>query len=539
MNLAAQVAALKRDCRLLAGPEDRPLEFAAYRERPVGFATHVLKQRWTPAQQNIARLLMTPPHRVLVAASHNCGKTHLSAGVVLWWHLTRSPAIIITTAPKLEQVRDLLWKEIRRQGRGLVSFPGPRMCRLERDEEDFAVGTTARTGTAFQGHHGPHNLLVFDEATGVANEFWEVAETMFQLETHGWLCIFNPTDTSTAAYQQWNARNAAGDYLWHRVTMSATDHPNIAAERAGRAPPVPSAIRLKRLDDMLHEWCDPVHPGTQVVTDIEWPIGSGHYLRPGPLAEARLLGRWASSGRGVWSDALWQACCVRNDRPLNPAWQLVIGCDVARYGEDYTAIVVRLGPVALHFEQHNGWNGAQIVGRLKQLCREWANVASNLRDPNAERLKAERVPVYIDDDGLGGMGVVDHHGGFAFRGVSAAKLARDQDTYHRMRDELWHNTANRAKRGDLDLSRLPKDVLQRLQGQALAPTYGLTPDGRLQVESKDKTKERIGHSPDGMDALNLAFLELPSMTFHSVEPSPRPDSSAWRDTSTGGHFGGR
>jgi hypothetical protein len=32
------------------------------------------------------------------------------------------------------------------------------------------------------------------------------------------------------------------------------------------------------------------------------------WYRPGPLFEARGLGRWPSHSSGVWSEALWQRC---------------------------------------------------------------------------------------------------------------------------------------------------------------------------------------------------------------------------------------
>jgi hypothetical protein len=39
----------------------------------------------------------------------------------------------------------------------------------------------------------------------------------------------------------------------------------------------------------------------------------------------------------------------------------------------------------------------------------------------------------------------------------------------------------------------------------MAPTWKLDAEGRRVVEPKDKIKERLGRSPDGLDALNLAY----------------------------------
>jgi hypothetical protein len=39
----------------------------------------------------------------------------------------------------------------------------------------------------------------------------------------------------------------------------------------------------------------------------------------------------------------------------------------------------------------------------------------------------------------------------------------------------------------------------------MAPKYALDAQGRRCVEPKDKTKAELGRSPDGLDAMNLAY----------------------------------
>ena len=430
---------------------------------------------------------MTPPYRVLVKASHNVGKTHLAGGLVNWWYDSFDPGITLTTAPTDRQVQDLLWKEVRTQRRGRGGFPGPKMPRLESAANHFAHGFTARDGDAFQGHHAEHLLIIFDEAVGVAPVFWETAESMFAGEGHGWLAIFNPTDTSSQAY----AEELTGN--WHVISLSALEHPNIAAELRGEPPPFPAAIRLGRLETLLRAWCQPVH-GAPQATDIEWPPGSGTYLRPGPIAEARLLGRWPSQAtNSVWSDGAWQtADALALPEPDAP---VEIGCDVARFGDDFTSIHVRRGPVSLHHETANGWDTTQTAGRLKALARQWAQHAG---------MVAEDVAIKVDDDGVGG-GVVDQADDFRFVPISGASKAFDEEGYPNRRSELWFATAERAKEGRLSLARLDADTRRELRRQAMAPTWKLDNQGRRVVERKDDTKARIKRSPDDMDALNLAY----------------------------------
>jgi hypothetical protein len=538
---------IKRAARRQARQKQRLDHFPEYRLNPVGFLRDKLRIPYlTPTQVKIAESLLEPPYRTNVGSAHTVGKSFIAGALILWWHLTRKPSIVISTSPRYEQVCKVLWKEVRRLGGRLgpdvVKFQ-PKAPLIERGPDDFATGTTATNPTAFQGHHDAELFFVVDEGVAVAAEIMEAIEYMFQPPGHAWLNTYNRTDSGSYVYRAEQALGADGMPTWHNLTMSALDHPNILAELSGQKPPVPSAIRLGRLNDLMAELCEPVHPGTQVSTDVEWPPESKTYLRPGPLAEARLLGRWASSGCGVWSDALWQAAQRRIEK-VSAAWPLVIGCDVARFGDDYTSIHVRYGPCSLHHERHNGWDAAHTCGRLKELCRTWAawwntSVRENV---NVQLLSPQKVLVQIDQDGIGGSGVVDHAGDFHFVGVSAAETAIDREGYPNRRSELWFAAASRAKAGRLDLSRLDRDSKRHLQTQLLAPTYKLTAAGQREVEKKADTKQRLKLSPDDADALNLAYYEGGADTVQSVEPTPEPHQS-WRQAAQasgrGGFFGRR
>jgi len=462
--------------------------YARYRTDPAGYAADVLGVHWWAKQRQIAELLLTPPYRVLVKASHNIGKTHLAGGLVNWWYDVHDPGLTLTTAPTDTQVRDLLWKEVRAQRAGRPGFRGPQMPRLESAETHWAHGFTAKDSDSFQGRHARHMLIVFDEAVGVASQFWEAAESMFAGEGHAWLCIFNPTDTSSQAYIE---EQSGG---WHTVSVSMLEHPNVLAEHEGHAPPFPAAIRYSRVNEYVQKWCTPISAGDKKATDIEWPFGSGKWWRPGPIAESRMLGRWPSQAtNSVWGDGAFSvaemAVLPEGDNPVE------IGCDVARFGDDFTSMHIRRGPVSLHHETHNGWSTTQTAGRLKELAREWGRYAGQV--PQA-------VEVKVDDDGVGG-GVTDQRADFSFIPVKAGSGAIEPEKYPNRRSELWFNVAERANDGRLSLVKLDADTRRELRRQALMPTWKQDSQGRRVVESKDDTKKRLKRSPDDMDAANLAY----------------------------------
>lgn len=433
---------------------------------------------------------------MLVKASHSIGKTHLAGGLVNWFFDSYPNSVTLTTAPTDRQVKDLLWKEVRKQRRGRPGFVGPKIPRLEYAADYFAHGFTARDDSSFQGHHAENMLFVFDEAVAVDGAFWTAAEGMFGGRGHVWLCIFNPTDTSSQAYIE----EMAGG--WHTISVSMLEHPNILAESQGLPPPYPAAIRLDRVDEMMRKWCTPLATGDQKPTDVEWPFGSGQWWRPGPIAEARMFGRWPSQATyNVWSDAAWQV--VESLDLPEPDEPVKLGCDVARFGDDFTAIHVRRGPCSLHHESHNGWSTTQTAGRLKELCGEYGQRVG---------MNPKEVPVNVDDDGVGG-GVTDQADDYNFCPLSAGGNPIMKERYPNRRSELWFAVAERANEGQLSLARIPRDIRHEMRRQAMAPTWKLDSAGRRVVEPKSETKKRIGRSPDDMDAINLAYAPSADMEF--------------------------
>ena len=499
---------------------------------PVEYARKVLSVTPTPDQQAIARSLLKHPYQTLVPSGHNVGKSWIAALVVNWWY-DRYPneSCVITTAPTFEHTSQVLWREIRlmRKRAGLPGhFSGKQRPMLFDHEDHFALGMTARSGEAITGRHLTHMLFVFDEAVDVSPEWWEVTRTMFKPDgNHAWLAIANPTDTTSQMYLENRLTNADGSPVWTAFPLSALNHPNITAQLVGQPPPIPNAVTLSQVETWIRDMTDPVDAADATAIDLEWPPGSGTWVHPSPVFEARALGRWPTAGTfGVWSQAAWEAattpcktckgllkiencprCYARIARSLPE-----IGVDVAYHGDDFTAYFVRIGPFAVECERHNGWGGPKIVGRAKELARKWAAWATSLRDKKAAPVRNNQIRIKVDSDGMGGLGVVSWANAgweedFTFQGVSAATKASASDRYPNKRSELWFNVVERAKVWEVDLSRLPREELERLRQQAMTPLWDVDAPGRRVVEPKKKTKERMKSSPDEMDAMNLGFAE--------------------------------
>lgn len=500
------------------------MDLAVYRDNPIGYFKDVLDITPTLDQERILLALQVPPYRVLVKSGHSVGKTCVAAGAINWWYDTRNPSWGISTAPTQTSVKDVLWTEVRLQRlrAGLMADLSPAEPRMKSSPDHQAAGYTSAKGESFTGRHRANMLFVFDEAEGVDTIYWTAASTMFRPGSgDAFLAILNPTTTTSQSYLEETAVDAEGNPKWAVFSLSVLDHPNIAVGLANRALPddmpdaplpIPQAVTLEQLEGWLMDWTEPVNDGEQdFELDFEFPPGSNQWHRPEPDGESRILGRRPTAGSAaVWTERLWE----RSTNPVRPLlWSNAdipaIGADIARFGSDKTEIHVRCGPCSLHHEDHGGWDIVRTATRLMEMADEWARWMTTQRDRHARPIEGQEVRIIVDDTGVGG-GVTDivaSHS-YAVQAVNAGMAAVQRDRYPRVRDELWFMLRERARRGQLDLSRLPVKRLAKLKQQALAPIWWPTPDRRRQVESKEDTTDRIGRSPDGLDATNLAYYDL-------------------------------
>lgn len=161
----------------------------------------------------------------------------------------------------------------------------------------------------------------------------------------------------------------------------------------------------------------------------------------------------------------------------------VIGVDVAYTGDDKTAIIRRQGLVAWPPIVLEKADPMVVTGRLL------AEIAAF--QPDA---------VFVDDTGGYGSGVVARlrELGHTVVGVQFGGKA-DDPRYRNKRTEMWMRLRDWIMEG----AQIPDDLA--LKNDLVAPTYKIPSTGIVELEPKDKIKERLGRSPDIADALALTF----------------------------------
>jgi hypothetical protein len=500
LNLSPRIALLQRRIETLIqhnrATQAEAGRYQQYRENPVGYCNDILHVTLTEDQERVCNALVKYKW-VLVPSANEVGKSFVQACLSSWHYDCFDPGLTIITAPSAEQIRDTVFAELRMLRPGDPAWM-PAAMQLKSAPNHWVKGYTARHATSFHGRHiGGHVFVNFEEAEEIPQEFWVAADSM----AHLFVAWYNPILTnSEAAIRERNSK-------YHVVRLSALDHPNVAAGLAGRLPPFPAAITLERVLDRLDKWATRL-PDDAELTDGDISL-AGRKYRPGPIAEARILGRRPSNAVGsVFSQELIDKLLSTVINML-PGWPIVVGLDVARDGDDYTVIHIRRGPCSIHHEKHNGWLAPQTVERIKYLL---GSITGN-------DFNARLVPIHIDDVGYGGAAtdflLAD---GYNAIGVDSRSVCNPE--FPNIRSQLWFDSADLVRAGLVDISRIDPQSQSDICQQLLAPkfeyrTYSRASrmvgdtDGRKftgrEVEPKKKTKSTCGHSPDDADAFNLCY----------------------------------
>jgi hypothetical protein len=168
-----------------------------------------------------------------------------------------------------------------------------------------------------------------------------------------------------------------------------------------------------------------------------------------------------------------------------------LGLDVAGAGADDCALALR-------------------TGRSVRLLRRWSEADTTATaEVTAAAARAHGV-TYVNVDAIGiGQGVADqlkraHREGRLRADVYAVNVAEAPDEPERfanLRAEMWWRGRELSERGEWETHDLDEDTVDELA----APHFSYV-RGRVQVESVDHIKARLGRSPDAATAVLLAAL---------------------------------
>ena len=301
-----------------------------FQDRPDLFCKHILGEATTiddvldgqadhanaPTDKQIEIMHSVSRNKYTACPSgNNLGKSHIAARVALWFVLCYAPSIVIFTAPKQTQVRDILFARFRQAHKNSkVALGGEVLATHYYPNRDdfpnwFCIGMTARSEEAFSGWHEHNMLIILEEATGIPPHIFGGLEGMLSGEGVRLLEISNPTSALSDFGQHCKSP------LYNTIHLDGLEHPNVVHQR--------------------EIYKGAIAPGWPDEMEEKWGTDSAMY-------QVRVRGLFPTDEDGIIIPMHWIESAIDTDVPKGNA--TVIGVDVARKGSNKT--------VAIAFDGH-------------------------------------------------------------------------------------------------------------------------------------------------------------------------------------------
>lgn len=453
-----------------------------YFDDPVGFTRDCFlwnrenDEHPTPYQDEMQQSLVDY-RRICVRGPHGLGKTGVSAWTLWWFALTREAMMmdwkVVTTASAWRQLIKYLWPEIHKWGRRINWIKVGRHEPKPKEElttlhikltygEAFAVASDRPE--LIEGAHADQILYMFDESKVIVDGTWDSAEGAMTGENSYWMAVSTPGEPQGRFYEIQTQQPGLEHWWTRHVTLQ-------------------EAIDAKRITP---EWAN--------LCLSQWGEDSAEY-------QNRVLGNFAQEEADVLIPLHWiEAAMKRFTSRFSQSNMTIdqIGMDIARRGGDYSVIAKRSNDVILPLEKYGKIDTMQASGMVV---------------PHLNR--NGQLPVVVDVVGVGG-GTFDrlielypdNDNLFPFHAqektmfMDATGQWAFSDTYSaawwNLREMLDPANPRKLER----LLALPPD--KYLPAELSAPTWKVNSAGRIQIEPKEKIKERLGRSPDSADAVVMA-----------------------------------
>jgi phage terminase large subunit len=492
--------------------EGRSWPAPQWQKNPVGFAETILGVKLWKFQREFLEAIRDHRH-VAVAGGRKIGKDFAVAVAALWWYCSFPNARVIMLAPKQGQIDDILYREIRiiwyQSGRCVACKKrdpdGEPPCdhsallagkvRLSADSgivaDDFReiVGTTAVREGGMRGMSGARILAIEDEASDIKDEFdTALVGNLAGADCHR-VAISNPSRLTGFFYRAFHEERD----LYYTMQVSSNDNPNIVAGK-----------------NLIPGLAD-----AQWITErkIGWGVGSRKWLTD-------VEGQFPRGEKGqlVTLDMLHAASMGVSEAPDDG--RLHIGVDVGGSQEDgdETVIYAIRGCRPLRCVVKRGMTPEEIRDAIREVVKDlWR--PGDVDD--------DKPLVVLDRAGGTGAKVYDvvnaYHcrndatnAEFALIGFQGGMppLGRAKESYRYNRDALFGGLVDWLRAG----GKILPDV--KLEGELLALQWGDSERGKSQLCPKSEMKEKLGRSPDRLDALALATWGETRM--RPVEDNPPP-----------------
>lgn len=450
------------------------LKIEPYVDDPVRFAREVIGIEPMDEQIKMLTAIQAGDH-VSARSGRGIGKT-TGLSMVIWWYMcTRPHCRIPCTAPTENQLRDVLWAELTKQHRDMESFfsekfemTTDRIFHKEHKATWYAVARVARkeASESFQGFHEKNMIFIVDEASGVADEIFDVMEGAMTDVGNKALLVGNPTRTWGFFH---STHHEYADKPWKTFHFSSEE-----SELVGR-----NKVWLENMAD---------RPGGK----------TSNFYR------VHVLGEFPIMDDSTVIPLPWIQAAVDRDieyiRPLSHRVVDSVGVDIAAGGDNDTVFCFLKGVRVIGLVAYEKEESMIAAGRISGLTRrgvETRNFQGKRRQPIPPEL------IRIDVCGVG-IGVYERlmEQGLDVMGIDVREATSDPTLYANKRSELYWKLREHFEAGQISI---PNDKI--LIRELASMKYDLDSRGRVLIWSKQRMKKEGIKSPDRAEALMLAFAD--------------------------------
>lgn len=425
--------------------------------------------------------------RLAVASGNGIGKSCLVAWICLWAVCTMADTRGVVTANTDTQLRTKTFAELAKWYNLCIFRPWFDMSATaitskqpghEKTWRIDAVPWNESNPEAVAGMHnkGKRLLIIFDEASGIAESIWEAIEgAQTDKDTQIlWLCFGNPTRNSGRFFECFNR------YRHRWIHWNVDSRTAIASNK-----------------EQIQQWVD-------------------DYGEDSDFVKVHVRGVFPSSSSMQFIPRGTVDAAVARTLPYVDYTRMVaiIGVDVARFGDDASVIWTRFGLDARSMakKRFRGLDGHDLGAKI-------AEYYNDLR-----KMGVGKIVVNVD---VGGVGASPcdwlRHNGYPVNEINFARKASNEKRYKNLRAEMWGRMRDWLEAGGC----LPDD--EDLVSDLTGVEYGYTPTNQLLLERKEDMKKRGLPSPDNADSLALTFA-IPVNEYLDDLPSPTPRLKRSRTT---------
>lgn len=479
----------ERSIQLVPLPEKYKNRFPNCQYGPDAWACEFLDELGSKIKENrFDGHTPVPTIKCATASGHGIGKSALVAWLVKFILDTRPLSVGTVTANTAEQLKVKTWAEVGKwhhlsltrdwfhysSGRGAMS-----LVYKDRNLKWRCDAQTCKeeNSEAFAGQHSPTatSFYIFDEASNIPEKIYEVREGGL---SDGEPMVFdfgNPTRNTGSFFE-----NCVGRFK-HRYTVRCIDSRSVAITN-----------KLKHAEDIEDYGLD------------------SDYVK------VRILGQFPSMGNVQYIPTAAVEAAMLRDTYIGAFDPLVLGVDVARFGDNDTVIYPRIGNDARSWpiDRYNGLDVVAVVDRIAEKIQGFKGLNKPIQ------------AVFVDGGGIGG-GVVDvlRRLNYPVYDVGFGNTPTNRSTYRFKGDEIWGRMKEAIETSLMLPTTSMKNALD-LKAQLTQREYGYTDVGhKISLERKKDMAERGVGSPDVADALALTF----ALDVHIPDPRHKTLSQVLSD----------